>query len=495
MAEDKILHFADHHDETAAAISLPSHVRAYRDYLEHFHQAEQDADLPELPDEFPEAKAVARVNQGRWLWRCVGCNSATLLDADEEYSICPRCGFNGWMEVDWPDNKSEIEAELLKMTGDGLGKRLAATVREWRPGWTLEYLEERTKKALELSKKGGRVRALSIGARRIWTVGEILTADHMNTYLSDIQDDLAGANGIIELETDPVNNVGGLRPPVLTTAQRTAMTAIEGTVVWDSDLSRQMAYEDGAWVSRAQMSDHDLTAGDILYADANGRVAAVGVGASGQVLASGGTSASPGWQDRGLTIADVFTDSGTWTKTAGAKVVYVQMWGGGGNGAVAGGGGGYNEGWFLADDLGATETVTVGTAAANSSFAGLTAGGGTSSTNTVARSGGDRMGFPLSSPSSGVNHFRGGAGATGVSGSGIGSIYGGGGGSTGPGDGGHTGWGGGGGSGNPATTHGTSIYGGDGGGPDEDGTAPGGGGGGGTTPGSGARGEVRVYTF
>ena len=71
---------------------------------------------------------------------------------------------------------------------------------------------------------------------------------------------------------------------------------------------------------------------------------------------------------------DVFTTSDTWTKSAGAKLVRVQIWGsaGGGQGgtsniagtnrtAGAGGGtGSYAEKWYDPSALGATEAVTIG---------------------------------------------------------------------------------------------------------------------------------------
>ncbi len=72
----------------------------------------------------------------------------------------------------------------------------------------------------------------------------------------------------------------------------------------------------------------------------------------------------------------IFTATGanTWTKPSGAKAVYVVCVGGGGGGGGAngtaagaarnpgggGGGGGRAEKWFVASDLGATETATVG---------------------------------------------------------------------------------------------------------------------------------------
>ena len=393
MPEDKILHFADHHEETQRALDLPADVRTYREYLEHFYRFNHDEDLPDLPDEFPETKAVARINQGRWLWRCLACNAGMLLDKDDEYSICVRCGSNGWLEVEWPDEKAAIEEELLKMTGDGLGKRLAATVREWRPGWTLAYLEERAKKALELAKKGGRVRALSIGARRIFTVGEILTADHMNTYVSDIEDDLAGANGPVEYE-------GAIVIDSLTTTERNAITLTgtgglgasgNGLVIYNSTKAVFERYENGAWVSYndlaamtiasaaqgdvfirgasaiqrlgagtarqifrtggsgANPSWNDLvgtkiagttTQGSVIYEDSNGRIARLTPpSSSGSVLRTQGTGTNPVWGAGDVALTR-FTTAGahTWTPPTGSRFAYVEVIGGGG-----GGGGGGNQ--------------------------------------------------------------------------------------------------------------------------------------------------------
>ena len=88
----------------------------------------------------------------------------------------------------------------------------------------------------------------------------------------------------------------------------------------------------------------------------------------------------------------VYTANDTWSKPAGLKAVMVRLVGGGGSGggtaatgastfAEGGGGGGagYSEKVILADDLGATETVTIGAGGAASAAGGNGNAGGTTS--------------------------------------------------------------------------------------------------------------------
>jgi len=89
---------------------------------------------------------------------------------------------------------------------------------------------------------------------------------------------------------------------------------------------------------------------------------------------------------------EVFTGSGTWTKPPGLKAVRVRLVGGGGSGGGTpatganqasegggGGGGGYSEKVIAADDLGATETVTIGAGGAGAAAGGAGNAGGTTS--------------------------------------------------------------------------------------------------------------------
>lgn len=225
-----------------------------------------------------------------------------------------------------------------------------------------------------------------------------------------------------------------------------------------------------------------------------------------------------------------FTSDGTWTKDTGLVGIFVRAWGGGGSGGGlqsqdadlgGGGGGGYQEAWFSASDLSATETVTVGTGGA-----GVTSGSGNNGEDTTfgslltalrglagASNGGSAAaGGDGGDIQAGSTTFRGAGGS--ING-GVGLFWGGGGGggangTTGVGDGGNALFGGGGGgcaiseSGGTEDngTGGTSVYGGNGGagsivGNGVTGSVPGGGGGGSYsgTSGAGGDGLVIVYEF
>ena len=167
-----------------------------------------------------EVDAAAFVNCGRWLWQC-GCGSAQLAQAASK-GLCAACGQS--VRQVFPAEQASIEAELLKLPG----YRHLAPVRHWRPGWSMDYLRERTAAAAAAQALAPQemVRRLSIGATRMWVDGELLTASNMNTHLTEVLNDLAGRNGLVELEDSLqlANGTGGnyLRLPGGTTAQRPA---------------------------------------------------------------------------------------------------------------------------------------------------------------------------------------------------------------------------------------------------------------------------------
>jgi hypothetical protein len=119
-------------------------------------------------------------------------------------------------------------------------------------------------------------------------------------------------------------------------------------------------------------------------------LAGTNYGTSGQVLTSAGSGAPPTWSNALLGVnVQTFTTAGsnTWTKPSGYAAgsrVFIQAWGAGGSGSrgnsgIGGGGGGYNERWLLLSDMGATETITVGTGGAGRT----TIGTGNNGTNTT----------------------------------------------------------------------------------------------------------------
>lgn len=78
----------------------------------------------------------------------------------------------------------------------------------------------------------------------------------------------------------------------------------------------------------------------------------------------------------------------TWTKPAGLNHIVVEVQAGGANGSAGGGAGGYSKKTIVAASLGATETVTIGAVAGNSSFGThATANGATNKTGGTAASG------------------------------------------------------------------------------------------------------------
>lgn len=266
----------------------------------------------------------------------------------------------------------------------------------------------------------------------------------------------------------------------------------------------------------AATKDTGTSAGNVVVLDGSAKLPAVDGSQLTNLASSGGVS-----------NAQTFTASGTWTKPGSGTIAYIQAWGAGGGGSTnasggGGGGGAYAERWMPLSALGSTVTVTIGaggsagaggTAGGDSSFGthvvaygggggntnaggggggGLSAGANASSGNSGA-GGGPVAGSGTSSAGNGGDSaFGGGGGGNGTSGFGGSSAFGGGGGGGGTQVGGNSIYGGGGGARTASSPASTSVYGGNGGGTGVAGTAPGGGGG---RNAAGARGEIRVYVF
>ena len=87
----------------------------------------------------------ARINHGRWLVDCAGCNSALVIDLSQLAFMCVECGNAAndgkWFRVTVPANREAIETELLKRPWNGRNPADAKN-RNWEPGETVATLKQ-----------------------------------------------------------------------------------------------------------------------------------------------------------------------------------------------------------------------------------------------------------------------------------------------------------------------------------------------------------------
>ena len=230
---DTIYTFADYGQDSRPRLQFPKRTgrrTSYREWLAYQYALHHDDALPAIGFDAPPAPAF--VNHGRWLWQCPACMTAVQVCDDNtvdgaDLICCPACFSQGFVQPEFPAARAEIEAELLRQPG----YRHNAPFRNWEPGWGLDYLRDRTAAAQAKLDAGETfVRAASIGTPRTWAVGEVLTASNMNTFVREIQKDLSGANGPVEL-------LHGMRPGSFTTAELAALSGVpEGTMFYDATL-------------------------------------------------------------------------------------------------------------------------------------------------------------------------------------------------------------------------------------------------------------------
>ena len=294
MADDKIIQHSHYKEDPLPRLEFSN--LGYSAWLTKMHQIYQGEDPPEVPASI-STSVDAFVNAGRWLWQCVACNSATVCEAGQP-SICVECATQGWVNVVFPSNREDVETELLKQPGH----RAHAPIRQWRPGWEISVLEDRTAKAQESLDAGVPFpTSLSLGATRVWSVGEILTAANKNTYERTVLEDLAGRNGPVEYE-------GAIVIDSLTTTERDALVLTgtgglgasgNGLVIYNSTKAVFERYENGAWrefTDLAAMTIASAAQGDVFIRDATG-IQRLGAGTARQLFRTGGTGANPSWND------------------------------------------------------------------------------------------------------------------------------------------------------------------------------------------------------
>jgi ribosomal protein L37AE/L43A len=101
--------------------------------------------LPDPTEDNTFGEVSARINHGRWLVDCPGCNSALVVDLTELVFMCVECGNNHndgkWLRVTVPRNRKAIEDELLKRPMNGRNPAEAVN-RNWEPGETLTMLKQ-----------------------------------------------------------------------------------------------------------------------------------------------------------------------------------------------------------------------------------------------------------------------------------------------------------------------------------------------------------------
>ena len=293
MPKDKILFFNDYQDDPFPIIGTPR--AEYHQWLRGIYKVWMGKDTPDIP-EVRASSVKAIVNAGRWLWICLACNSAIPVELGQP-SICPQCGWQGWVDVALPRNRKAIENELLKQPGH----RSRTAIREWKPGWPMGHLQIRTKKAQAALAAGTiNVSSLSVAATRLFAVSEVLTAANMNTHISNPIDDLVGRLRNDNTGGDPVEFENAIVIDSLTTTERNALTATNGMLIYNSTLNVFQRYENGAWVDHTHANTLTLASGaqgDALFLNSSGTVARLAVGTDRQVFRTQGASANPIWDD------------------------------------------------------------------------------------------------------------------------------------------------------------------------------------------------------
>ena len=144
---DAIYTFNDYSQDSRPRLQFPVRTgrqTSYTQWLAYQFQLHHDESLPPAGENRPLAPTI--VNHGRWLWLCPACLTAVQVSETAgavDPCCCPACFSQGFVQPAFPADRAAIDAELMKQPG----YRWNAPFRNWEPGWTLEYLRERTARA------------------------------------------------------------------------------------------------------------------------------------------------------------------------------------------------------------------------------------------------------------------------------------------------------------------------------------------------------------
>ena len=99
--------------------------------------------LPAPTADNVSGEVAARINHGRRLLDCPGCNSALVISLSDLVFMCVECANAGkegtWFRVTIPANRKAIETELLKRPWNGRNPAEAVN-RNWEPGESVAVL-------------------------------------------------------------------------------------------------------------------------------------------------------------------------------------------------------------------------------------------------------------------------------------------------------------------------------------------------------------------
>ena len=120
-------------------------AESYLDMIRRMYMGMGFGVLSDPTDDNIMGSVAARINHGRWLADCPGCNSAFVMALDQPVYMCVECGNHAndgkWLAVTFPANRKAIEDELLKRPWNGRNPAEAQN-RNWEPGETIATLKK-----------------------------------------------------------------------------------------------------------------------------------------------------------------------------------------------------------------------------------------------------------------------------------------------------------------------------------------------------------------